>query len=251
MKQVHYSFLVLCLLWSVGPLAAQDTSRVSAEPWRTVIDPGTQMILDDGDLTQRLISGSGIFVINPELDYDVDENKLYLDPEFRPYAITLVGGMTDTLLARIQLVDQVVEVIVDGRDLQVDGKSLRSLTAEDGRRFVSTRLPLKAGEPAPLAEVLFESGVRKLYAYRRVEWREPSYQRTSYDSDKYAKRLYRSDLVYLVSPHRSQPVKKLKDLIELLPAEERDEAQRYAKRERLRNREEDYVKLLSYLDRSE
>lgn len=32
MKQFHYSVLVLCLLWSVGPLAAQDTSRVNAEP---------------------------------------------------------------------------------------------------------------------------------------------------------------------------------------------------------------------------
>lgn len=239
--------LSVYLLSCIAPLAAQDSTRVNSQPWSYNVDSEMQMMIDDGTMTQRLLSGAGINVIKPELEYEVDEEKLYLDTEFRPYAITLVGGLTDTLLARIQLLDQVVEVVVDGRDLQVDSKTLRSLTAEDGRRFVAFPYSLVSGGPNPLLEVLFESKEFALCAYRRVEWREPSHQRTSYDSGNYKKRLDREDQVYMITSQSSEEVRKMKDLIKLLPAEKRDEAERYAKQERLRNREEDYVQLLTYL----
>ena len=249
MKPNHYFSLQLAvyLLSFVAPLAAQDSTRVQSAPWRGNVDPEMQMMIDDGTMTQRLLTGAGINVIKPELEYEVDEKKLYLDTEFRPYVITLVGGLTDTLLARIQLLDQTVEVVVDGRDLQVDGKSLRSLTAEDGRRFIAFPYALVSGDPNPLLEVLFESKDFALGAYRRVVWREPSYQKTSYDSGNYKKRLDREDRVYLISSWSREEIKKMKDLIQSLPAEERNAAERYAKDERLRNREEDYVQLLSHL----
>jgi hypothetical protein len=251
MKPNRYLFLLLLsyAVSTVAPLTAQDSTRVNTPPWRNTVDTETQMMLDDGTMTQRLLTGAGINVIKPELEYEVDEKKLYLDTEFRPYAITLFGGLTDTLLARIQLLDQVVEVVVDGRDLQVDSKSLRSLTAEDGRRFVAFPFPLVSGDPNPLLEVLFETKEFALGAYRRVEWREPSHQKTSYDSGNYKKRLDREDRVYLITAQSSEEVRKIKDLIELLPLEKRAEAQRYVKQERLRNREEDYVQLLTYLNR--
>lgn len=239
--------LLFLLLVSIHGLTAQDSTSVIADPWQTAVDQSTQMMIDNQDFGQRLIFGSGFYVSNPELDYEVDEKKLYLDPELGLASITLVGGLTDTLAARIQLFDQVVEVIKDGKEFQVDAKSLQSVITEDGRRFRAYRRALVVGQPAPLLEILTESGNRMLCTYRRVEWREPSYQKTSYDSDSYKKRLKRIEEVYLIAPYVAKPINKLKGLIRLLPTEQQEEARRYAKEERLRNRAEDYVKLMVFL----
>jgi len=241
-------YLLLPLLCSLSILAAQDSTSVKAEPFRMTMDQGTQMTIDDPNLRDRLIAGGGFYVSNPEIEYEVDEKKLYLDPNLQSYKITLVGGLTETVPARIQLIDQVVEVNVDGRELQVTGKSLESLTTEDGRRFVAFRRPLIVGEPAPLLEVLQESDNGTLCAYRRVEWREPPQQKTSYDASNYKKRLDRRDQVYLLLPYSAKKIDKLKKLISLLPEDKREEARSYAKAERLRNREGDYAKLLAHLD---
>lgn len=241
------AFLLFLLLSSLSDLRAQDSTRVGADPWQSAVDQSTQMMLDNQDFGQRLIFGSGFYVNNPDIEYEVDKKKLFIDPELRLASITLVGGLTDTLPARIQLYDQVVEVIRDGKEFQVDARSLQSITTLDGRRFLAYRRPLIVGQPAPLLEVLAEADRKKLCLYQRVEWREPNYQQTSYDTDNYKKRLRRIEEVYLIAPYVARPIGKMKELISLLPQEQQREAQQYAKRERLRNRTEDYVKLMTFL----
>jgi hypothetical protein len=241
-----FLFLLLSLLYLHG-LTGQDSTSVRADPWRTAVDQSTQMMIDNQDFGQRLIFGGGFYASNPEIDYEVDEKKLYLDTKLRPASITLVGGLTDTLPARIQLFDQVVEVIKDDKEFQVDAKSLQSIITEDGRRFLAYRQPLVVGQPAPLMEILAESDRKRLCLYRRVEWREPNYQKTSYDTDNYKKRLKRIEQVYLIAPYVARPIGKLKELITLLPKEQQLGARQYAKQERLRNRPEDFVKLMIHL----
>ena len=251
MKATNYLLLLfsVCLFSNVSSLGAQDTTRASVPPPQQTVDGANQFLMHTSEnMSQGLIYGTGIYVNNPDTEYDVDERKLYLDPEFRPFHITLTDGQSGTAPARIQLIDQIVEVNLEGRDLQVSSEALQSLTAEDGTRYVALHHPLIPGEPAPLLEVLVEAESRSLYAYRRVEWREPSQQRTSYDHDNYKKRLFRRDMVYLISSGNSQEIKKMRDLLDLLPEDVQDAARRYVRSERLRNREEDYVQLLTYIE---
>ncbi len=246
MTPLRYPIFLLALgaCLAAGPLVAQDSLRT--QPTR--LDQAKQMMSERANLNQDLIYGGGFSVTNPELDVEIDENKLYLDPEFRACEITLVGGLTQTLPARIQLFNQLVEVIANGKEMQIDGKSLQSVTTQDGRQFVAYRRPVVVNDPLPLLELLASRGDMKLYGYRRVELRDPAQQRSSYDAGTYRKRLYRDDLVYLFSPRQQTEIKKLRDLIESLTYQDQVDARRYAKRERLRNREEDYIRLLNALD---
>ena len=234
-------FLVILLL-AAGLLTAQDSTRT------TRIDQGTQMLVEQGNLNQQLIFGGGFTVTNAAIGYDIDDNKLYLDPELRPHVITLVGGLTDTLMARVQLLDQVLEVVYDDEELQIDNQSLQSVTSDDGRHFVASRRPLVINEPPPLLELLATHGTQRLYAYRRVEFKEPAQQKSAYATRDDKRRLSREDILYLISPLDTEKVTKLKQLIELLPRDQQPSARTYAKQERLRNREEDFVQLLNFLD---
>lgn len=235
--------LFTCSFLSFNLLTAQDTTRTAIRR----VDQGTQMMVERIGLDQSLIFNGGFVVNNPDLDYEIEEDKLYLDPLLQPYVITLVGGLTDTLLARIQLLDQQLEVDFEGRELQIDRRKLESVTTPDGRLFVSFRQPVVFNDPPPLLELLGTYENQKLYAYRRVELRSPSHQRTGYDAGNYKKRLHREDLLYLISPAGTTPIKKLKDIIEALPEEQQQAATQYAKEANLRNREADYASLLSHL----
>ncbi|MEL7161087.1 MAG: hypothetical protein AAFN92_10030 [Bacteroidota bacterium] len=243
MKPTAYILLSCFFSFLVGQITAQDSTDVKLLNQATM-----QLMVENANLTESLIAGGGFYVNNPDIDYEIDENKLYLDPALRPHVITLVGGLVDTVPARLQLFDQVVEVTFAGRDLQIDGESLQTITTPERRHFVAYRRPLITGDPAPLLEELAVVGDLKLFGYRRTTWRQPAQQKTSYDNDNYKKRLHREDRIFLISPSLRKEVTKLKQIIELLPSADRAEARQYAKRERLRNREVDYVKLLTFLE---
>ena len=242
---IYLTLLILTIMQlPVSTLSAQDSTRTANRP----VDQGTQMMIERSNLDRQLIFG-GFVVNNPEIDYEIDEDKLYIDPVLRPCIITLVGGLTDTLPARIQLYDQLVEVVMDGKDMQVASKYLKSVVTQEGREFVAFRQPLLINQPPPLLELLGTYENYRLYGYRRVELREPSHKKTPYDAGSYKKRLHREDLIYVIASSKTTQIRKVKDLIALLPDEVQIETSQYVKQEGLRNREEDYIKLLVYLNR--
>ncbi|MEO0626289.1 MAG: hypothetical protein AAFY91_04830 [Bacteroidota bacterium] len=204
---------VIIQFYVIAFVFSQDSTSVPQNPWLNPFDQAMQLTYDNDDFFQRLFAGTGFYAMNPELDADIDENILYLNPEFQPYIIILNNGLTDTVPARIQLLDQVIEVKYNGQDMQVGKQLIRSAESSvDGRGFVSFPQSLLAGEPTPLLELLYYGGEYLLYAHRRVKWREPSNQRTSYDAGRYKKRLYRSDMIYLFTSNGYRVVKKLKKL---------------------------------------
>jgi hypothetical protein len=248
--------IITCLavgfsLLFVNPLAGQGTTTKEEPAATPPTDRNQRRTLEQWYQNQHIDLGGGANYVTyrPEAEYDLDPKLIFLDADYQPCHITLVGGLTDTLPARIQLVDQVVEVATEGKIFQVKNKSLQSVITPDGRQFVPSRLPLVVGEPAPLLEVLATTSDRELYAHRRIEWRDPSRQRTPYDQGSYKKRPYREDLYYLSGPRGMQEVRKMRELLDLLPERQQRSANNYVRDHRLRNREEDYVDLLTFLSR--
>lgn len=206
-----------------------------------------QDVLNAQGLGNNLIFGGGVTLSNPKLDLKVDPEKAYLDPEFKAASITLIGGITQNVDARLQLVDQVVEVMYEGKARQIHPNQFAVMITEDGRRFESLQRPLKSKYPKSVVEIVAQYDEFKLCVHRQSNWRKPAHQKTPYDNDNYVESLYLQTTTYFISPSISQPVKNMKKLIAMLPAMDRQRAQVYAKRQGLRNRDEDYVTLFQYL----
>ncbi len=241
------SVLLIVFLLFAAVMSAQTKRTVSAPEDVNPIDPGTQMMAENSALMQQLISGGTFNVKTAALDYEVDEEKYYLEVPMKLYKITLVNGDEQVLPARIQLLDQLVEVNYGGKPLQIDARQLRQVVTEDGRKFVVFRQPLETGKPLPLMEVLFEDDENKLYVHRTVEWRDPPQQKTSYDTGNYKRKMRREDVVYFRGRSGIARLKSMKSLLSDLPAPRREAARAYVKQQKLRNKEADYVNLLNYL----
>lgn len=239
--------LLLLIFCCFGQLRAQDSTRTSA-PQRVDIAQNNQQLIQQQGLGGNLITGTGLTITNPGLEYEVDDKKAYLVPELQPYVITLLNGAKATFPARIRLIDQVVEVKQGDKDLEVKTSMLRSAVSPEGRRFEPLAKPLIEGDPTPLVEVLAEYDNIRLLSYHRSIWREPSQAKTSYNNDNYKKKLYREAMFFLEAPAGITRIRSIKKLIKVLPPASRTKAQRYAKAQRLRAKREDLIALMNHID---
>ena len=221
-------------------LRAQDSTSIEIP-----IDPGTQVMIESNATNSVLLSGPGFTVKKEELATEIDEKVGYLSVAPQGCNIVLTNGEQRVLPTRIQLVDQQLEVTQGDRLAVVDRRMVREVICPGDRRFVPYDRLLPSGTALPLLEVLFEGETGDLLAHRNAEWREPSQQKTSYDRGNYARRLRRVDTIYLRVSGKMAEIKNMKALVRSLP--DPTAAAAIAKREKLKNNEQDYVRLLTEL----
>lgn len=244
---MNIKYLNLLFLLSLSSTAiAQDSTSINYGQAGAIIDQDRRAVLNTQGFG-GLVTGTGLTITNPELEYEAPEEKAYLDPKMQLTVLTLRTGHKDTLMARLRVLDQVVEVSTAKGDFDVNPKLLYKMEMADGRQFVSLFPPLIEGDPLPVVELLAQTDDLRLLKYYRAEWQEPARARTSYDNDNYKKRLYREDLVYVDMKGKTYRIRKMKNLISYLPPAQQIKASSYANQERLKNTSEDYVSLLKYL----
>ena len=246
MKWIVY-LLLLC------PVVAFTQTRDS-----TTRDLSTQAQLRDQsreamfntarDPNAALTAGGAFYVSNPTPLYEVDAEKAYLDPAFEPLTIILQSGEEYDLPGRIRLVDQKIEVEVEGEIYDLDNQVLKAVITPQDRVYISAFDPVGRIKGAQIYEVVFAHEDRRLLVNQSTMWEDPP-QQNMFDTREVHRTLKRITRVYLVDGSRSTEINRLSDLLDALGLDRSSRAGQYARREGLKNEAADYVALLNFVNR--
>lgn len=194
-----------------------------------------------------LTAGGAFYVSNPVLAFEVDTEKAYLNPEFTPFSVVLRNGKEYEMPGRIRLVDQKVEVKVDGEVYELDSPAIQAVIDNEGRVFISGFDPVGRTKGVQWYEVAFAGENYRFLILENTVWQDPP-QKNMFDTSEPRKTLKRVTRYYLLASGGNQEIDKMKDLLTGLEGKDRETAAQYVKQERLKNTEGDYLTLLNYLE---
>ena len=194
-----------------------------------------------------LTSGGAFYVSNPAKDFEVDTKKAYLNPAFETFTVILQNGEEYELPARVRLIDQKIEVKVDGEVYDLDNQVVQAVIDAEDRVFVSGFDPSGRIKGTHLYEVVYANGDRRLLVNHGTVWEDPP-QRNMFDTSEARKTLKRTQRVYFIDGPRSTEIDRLADVLNALSLDRGSRGAHYAKRERLRNEVADYVALLRFME---
>ncbi|MCP9236055.1 hypothetical protein [Lewinella sp. JB7] len=237
--------LILCFL-SWGLLPAQEEVKDFTEEMVTK-DRSRESMFNAANPNAALVGGGNFYVSNPAPAYEVDVDKAYLNPEFQPFVVTLIDGQSFEVPARLRLIDQRIEVMVEGQAYDLDGQVLRDATDHRGRTFVSMFDPTGRIRGAQLYELAFVGKTNRLLVNVATVWEDPPRQ-NMFDTREATRKLKEVTRVYLVTSVGSTEVNQVKDLLTGLRLDRNDRAYRYAKSKKLKNRLGDFIRLLEFVE---
>ena len=228
-------------LAAVGQTEAKDLTK-QPEP----NDQTRQAMFNLQNPSVALTSGGAFYVSNPAKDFEVDIDKVYLNPAFDTFTVILQNGEEYELPGRVRLIDQKVEVKVDNEVYDLDNQVVQAVIDAEDRIFISGFDPIGRIKGTHLYEVAYADADRRLLVNHGTVWEDPP-QRNMFDTSEARKTLKRTQRVYLIDGARSAEIDRLADLFNALSLDRGSRGVQYAKSERLRNEVADYVALLRFL----
>ncbi len=199
------------------------------------------------DPNAALTRGGAFYVSNPTPLYEVDAEKAYLDSEFRSLTVILQNGEEYDLPGRVRLIDQKIEVKVNGEVYDLDNQVVKAVIDSEDRVFVAAFDPVGRIKGTQLYEVAYLNADRRLLVNHGTVWEDPPRQ-NMFDTREAHKTLKRMERVYLIDGPRSTEIDRLADVLNALYLDRGSRGAQYAKREGLRNEVADYVALLRFLE---
>ncbi len=194
-----------------------------------------------------LTAGGAFYVSNPVLAFEIDAEKAYLNSEFTPFSVVLKSGEDYQMPGRIRLVDQRVEVKVEGEVYELDSRAIQAINDSHGRVFVPGFDPVGRIKGVQWYEVAFAGKRYRVLIHESTVWQDPP-KKNMFDTSEPRMTLKRVTRYYLVTSGGSVEVEKMKDLLTSLEGEESAIAAQYVRQERLNNNKDDYIALLKYLE---
>ena len=238
---ISLSFICLATLLqaqqSIKDLSKQDEAD----------DRSKESMFNAVNTNATLTGGGAFYVSNPPPLYEVDTEKAYFNADFAPLIVILQNGDEYELPGRVRLIDQKIEVEVDGEMYDLDNRVIQAVIDFDDRVFVAGFDPAGRIKGTHLYEVIYAYGNRRLLVNHGTVWEDPP-QRNMFDTQEARKTLKRIERVYLIDGPRSTEIDRLADLLNALSLDRGSRGGQYVKRERLKNEVVDYVALLEFLE---
>ncbi|MBB4080605.1 hypothetical protein GGR28_003240 [Lewinella aquimaris] len=245
MKTSARFLIQIAMFASLTASAQNETTDFSdqAEP----NDKTRQAMFNLQNPSAALTAGGAFYVSNPDLAYEIDAERAYLDSEFTLFYVRLKSGEDYQMPGRIRLVDQKVEVKVEGEVYELDSRAVQTVQDNNGRVFISGFDPVGRIKGVQWYEVAFTGKQYRMLIHESTAWQDPP-QKNMFDTSEPRRTLKRVTRYYFISPGGSVEVDKMKDVLNNLRGKEADTAAQYVRKERLKNNKEDYLALLKHLD---
>lgn len=241
---------LLALLLTVSyPLNGQSTSN-DVSKQAEIKDQSRESMFNNGNANAVLTGGGAFYVSNPPPLYEVDLEKAYLNPEFQNLTIQLVDGKEYTLPGRIRLTDQRIEVRMEDGIYDLDNRMLKTVLTPEETTYIASFDPSGKIKGTHLYEVAFEGEDRKLLINRSAEWQDPPRQ-NMFDTSEPHKTLKSVERTYLISDGKVEEIHRMFDLLNALSLGRKSEEAKFVRQYKLKNNEEDYVRLLAFIQQKE
>ncbi|WP_420459714.1 hypothetical protein [Neolewinella sp.] len=248
---MKYLFLTLIALSTPCLVICQSGSTTDLTEQPLFKDQSRQTMFNTArDPNAALTSGGAFYISNPTPLYEVDAEKAYLSSNFEVLTVILQNGDEYELPGRVRLIDQKIEVKIEGGVYDLDNQVVQAVIDAKDRIFVAGFDPVGRIKGTQLYEVVYANADRRLLINHSTVWEDPP-QQNMFDTREAHKTLKRTERVYLIDGPRSTEIDRLADVLNALYLDRGSRGAQYAKRERLRNEVADYVALLRFLETRE
>ena len=246
MNLLHCFYLTLLL--ASPPLSAQETQITDNSDHTEKKDRSTQEFINGRGAEAALVNGGAFYVSNPPPVSKIDVDKAYLDKEFKKMHVVFRSGDEADIFARIRTVDQKVELMREGGVFELRDNYTQSLETEDGTVYLFLLDPLNQRKGVGVYEQAYVGEGRQLLVHHTAEWKDPL-PKTMFDTSEPERTLDPKRRAILVLDNKmAVEIHKMRELITHLGQDDRPRAEKLRKRNKLKNRAEDYVRLLTALD---
>ena len=162
-----------------------------------------------------LSAGGAFYVSNPPPAYEVDPQKAYLDPEFTELKVVLVDGSVHKVPGRIRIIDQQVEIKIDGEVFELDRQVVSRFSDQHGRTFVAAFDPTRRIDGIHLYRVAHADETYRLLVNEAGKWEDPP-QQNMFDTSEPRRTLSSVTRYYLVGPDGAEEIDNFRELCRAL-----------------------------------
>ena len=244
MNTISLYLLQFLLLLSLGARAQNETTDLTeqAEP----NDRSREAMFNLQNPSAALTTGGAFYVSNPPLAYEVDAEKAYLDPAFRKMTVVLIDGTKHEVEGRIRIIDQQVEIKVEGEVYELDRQVVGRLTDALGRTYVISPDPVRRVQGLQINRVAYSGTPYRLLINESTDWEDPP-AKNMFDTSEQRRTLKSVTRYYLLGPNGATEINNFRDLCRELGLDRDGEVKQLQREKKQEGDEALYVALLERL----